>query len=258
MRSIRASDSDSGHKHSNSLHRRTDLRISTETIGKAPNGELSPEDREFRHRGPNLADLNNWAEELRKMEAMRADRQRSRTFRHRTSTRSDELSISTHQRFPSKRMSIDDINTHISPTGQLHSRFSSSSSISSYLQHSPAPSLAHFKDDPRPIMLDHECHQRKVSKASFNTHQPDTSKISMNDSLRRQQHLLSTSSVQFSVKGSAKEAEDEWMGELKCMEKRERIRQGHERRRTSQLLEEYGRGGRGDGRVAEQLENGEL
>jgi hypothetical protein len=240
LRLIRASSSDNSHRHSNSIHRRTDLRISTESIDEAPNGELSPEDREFRHRGPNFADLNNWAEELRNMEAMCADRHRSPTFRHRRSNHSGSLSIPTHQRSPSKRMSIDDINTRVSPTRQLHSRFSSSSSISSCLQHSPAPSLSHFKGDSRPIMLDHEYHQRKVSKTSDNTHQRNASKASIHDSSRRRQHLLSTSSVQFSVKGSTKQAEDEWMGELKRMESRERIRQGHERRRTYQLWEGYG------------------
>ena len=95
-------------------------------------------------------------------------------------------------------------------------------------------------------MLDHEYHQHKTSKSSINADRGDTSKASMHDSLRRSQHLRSTSSVQILVKGSTQEAKDEWMSELKRMESRERIRQGGERRRTSQLLQGDGRGRYGD------------
>lgn len=92
-------------------------------------------------------------------------------------------------------------------------------------------------------MLDHEYHQRKMSKAS--THKRDTSKISMADSLRRSQHLRASSTVQVLVKHTSKQGEDDWMSELKRMENCERVRQAAEKRRTAQLL-------RGDTLIGEE------
>ena len=249
---------------SNSFHRRTDLRISTEVIDEVPTGELSPVDRESRHRGPSFTDLNNWAEDLRKMEAMRAERQRSLALHRRPPADSNKHGFPIAHRSPTKRMSVDEINNRISPTRQLHSRFSSSSSSMSsnllgplprpsLLQHSPTPSLFRSRSDSRPTILDHQYHQRKMSKGSISTHQHHTSKASMHDSLRRDQHLRSTSSVSFSIKGSSKEGENEWMSELKRMESEERDRQSSERRRASQTFDGEVQGGQGNDEIAQGL-----
>lgn len=243
--------STANHSHSNSFCRRTDLRISTETIDEVPSGELSPEDREFRHRGPNLTDLNNWAEELRKMEAMHTERRRSPTLRLRTPTRTNMLSSRTRQHSPNKCMTADVFTDRISPTLQLHSRFSSSSSTStdllkplprpSFASHSPSGSLSISKDESRPIMLDRQYHQHNVSGTSTTHHQRTTSKASTHDSLRQHQRLQSVSSAQISIAGSTKEAENEWVTELERMEGRERSRQRYERVRASQVFEDGGR-----------------
>ena len=92
-------------------------------------------------------------------------------------------------------------------------------------------------------MLDHEYHQRKMSKAS--THKRDMSRTSMVDSVRRSQHLRASSTVQVLAKHTSKEVEDNWMGELKRMESRERLRQADEKRRTAELL-------RGDTLIGEE------
>ena len=249
------SGSNSSHKHSISIHRRPGLCIATKTNDEIPSGELSPEDREFRHRGPDLADLNHWADELKKMEAMRADRQRSPAFHRRLPTRDNRLSGSTHQRVATKPMSVDNTNTHTCLTKQLHSRFSSSSSSTdtnllkplsrpSFSNQSPSASFSVTRDDSRPTMLDHEYHQHKMSKASTQMYQRDTSKASVHDSLHPNQHLRSASSVSVLAKSTTKAEEDEWMGELTRMENRERIRQRHERRQASQLLQGGGQSGR--------------
>ncbi|KZM27411.1 uncharacterized protein EKO05_0002860 [Ascochyta rabiei] len=234
-RSSGASVSDSSHKHVHSLHQRTDLRVSTEIIDEVPSAELSPEDREFRHRGPNLVDLDHWAEELKRMEAMRADRQNNLALHRRSQDRS------THEGTPEKRMSVDGINTRISPTRHFHSRFSSSSSISTNtskpLPRSTLTSLSPSRTQsaPKLTMLSHPHHQCNKSGASTSTHRHHTSKASIDDSRRRYQHVRSTSSVHILAKSSSKDDEDAWMRELKNMESREHVRQSCERRRTSQL-----------------------
>ena len=75
----------------------------------------------------------------------------------------------------------------------------------------------------------------------------------MHDSLRRDQHLRSTSSVSFSIKGSSKEGENEWMSELKRMESEERDRQSSERRRASQTFDGEVQGGQGNDEIAQGL-----
>jgi hypothetical protein len=239
--------------HTFSLYPRSDLRIVTETNEEAPSSELSPEDREFRHRAPDLAALDHWAQELQKMEAMRAERQQSPTPHRRPPTRGGLRGpIVLHS--PTRQMSVDSINTRISPTKTMHSRWSSSSGSStsthplkplprpSFYKHSPSASFSTLSES-RPTMLDHEYHQRKMSKAS--THKRDTSKISMADSLRRSQHLRASSTVQVLVKHTSKQGEDDWMSELKRMENCERVRQAAEKRRTAQLL-------RGDTLIGEE------
>lgn len=237
--------SNNSNMNTSSLYPRSDLRVVTEAIDEAATSELSPEDREFRHRGPDLAELGHWAQELKKMEAMRAERERSPTLHRRPLNRGGTLSGSTELQSPTRQMSVDSINTRISPTRTSHSRFSSSSSSSastsllkplprpSFLKHSPAASLSTLSDS-RPTMLDHEYHQRKMSKAS--THKRDTSKTSMHDSVRRSQHRRASSTVQALAKSTTKGEEDDWMGELKRMESRERVRQAEEKRRAVGLL----------------------
>ncbi|KAF9694890.1 hypothetical protein EKO04_006888 [Ascochyta lentis] len=251
-RSREAGVSDSSHKHVHSLQRHTDLRISTEIIDEVPSAELSPEDREYRHRGPNLVDLDHWAEELRKMEIMRAERQRSPTLHRRSRTHTTETGSSTHQHAPAKRMSVGNINTRIAPARQPHSRFSSSSSSSETMNMSNPLSRSTFPNNPpsylrstrRLTMLDHKHHQSSISKASTGTHQHRTSKASSHTSPRRNLHVRSASSVHILTRGSTKEDEDAWMRELEKMESRERTRQSCERRRTSQILtDQEGRGG---------------
>jgi hypothetical protein len=239
--------------HSSPLYPRSDLHIVTETIEEIPASELSPEDRESRHRAPDLLELGHWAQELKKMEAMRAERQSSPTLHRRPPTHAG-LDDSMEPRSPTRQMSVDSINTRMSPTRTMHSRFSSSSGSSTstnmlkplprplFLKHSPSASLSTLSDS-KPTMLDHEYHQRKMGKAS--THNRDTSKTSMADSVRRSQHLRSSSTVQVLTKRTSKEVEDDWMGELKRMESRERGRQAEERRRTVERL-------RGDTLIGEE------
>ncbi|KAF3053374.1 hypothetical protein E8E11_011749 [Didymella keratinophila] len=230
--------------HTSSLYPRSDLHIVTEINEEAPISELSPEDREFRHRAPDLAALDHWAQELQKMEAMREERQRSPTVHRRPRTRG-ELRGLMGPHSPTRQMSVDSINARISPTRTMHSRWSSSSGSSastnllkplprpSFYKHSPSASFSTLSD-ARPTMLDHEYHQRKMSKAS--THNRDTSKTCMADSVRRSQHLRAPSTVQALAKHTPKEVEDDWMGELKRMESRERVRQAEEKGRIAELL----------------------
>lgn len=229
-------------KHSNSLCRCTDLRISTIAVDQSSCEGLSPQDREFRHRAPDLTDLNDWAAELKKMEAMRLDRRRSPTLHRRGPGRTNGWSGSAPQRSPTKQVSVDSINTRISPPRPLHSRFSSTSSDSTELsQPLLRPSLQSQGDIASlatfiPTMLDHQYHQRNISKATT-SHQRDLSKSSMHDSLRGFQHLRSTSNVKVLERASSKMEQDEWTRELKRMESRERVRQGQERKRASQALD---------------------
>lgn len=239
--------------HTSSLYLRSDLHVVTEAAEETPASELSPEDREFRHRRASFAELDHWAEELKKMEAMRAERQRSPTLHRRPPNRSG-LSGSMEPYSPSRQMSVDSINARISPTRTMHSRFSSSSESSTstcllkplpppFTKHSPSASLSTLSSS-KPTMLDHEYHKRKNSKTS--AHKRDTSTTSMHDSVRRGQHLRSSSTVQRLAKQTSKEVEDGWMSELKRMESCERLRQAEERRkRTAELL-------RGDTLVGEE------
>ena len=236
-----------------SFYPRSDLHIVTETNEEAPISELSPEDREFRHRAPDLAALDHWAQELQKMEAMREERQRSPTVHRQPRTRGNLTGLMGPHSL-TRQMSVDSINARISPTRTMHSRWSSSSGSSastnllqplpppSFFKHSPSASFATLSDS-RPSMLDHEYHQRKMSKAS--THKRDMSRTSMVDSVRRSQHLRASSTVQVLAKHTSKEVEDNWMGELKRMESRERLRQADEKRRTAELL-------RGDTLIGEE------
>lgn len=234
----------SNDKQTCSFYLRSDLQVVTETSKETPASDLSPEDREFRHRAPDLAALNHWAQELQKMEAMRAERQRSPTLSRRPPTHIG-LRAPTEARSPARQMSVDSINTRISPTRTMHSRWSSSSGSSasmSLLKPLPPPKSFNYSpsasfftlSDSRPAMLDHEYHQRWMSKAS--SHKRDTSKISIADSVRRSEHLRASSMVQVRAKHASKEAEDGWMSELKRMEGRERVRQAEEKRRTAELL----------------------
>lgn len=231
------------------------LRILTETIQEPHSSELSPADREFRHRGPNLAELGTWAQELKKMEAMQADRQRSPTIHSRAATRGGSSGLNIDPRTPTRQVSVDSINTRISPTRTVHSRFSSSSSGSSSstitsrtlprpqsLKHSPSSSFSTL-GDTRPTMLDHEYHQRKMKKSSL--HKRSTSKTSTRNSLRHNQHLRASSTVQILATSAPKPEEDGWMGELKRMEMSERVRQAEEKRRVAELL-------RGDTLIGEE------
>ncbi|KAF3042170.1 hypothetical protein E8E12_008197 [Didymella heteroderae] len=241
--------------HTSSIYQRPDLSVFTKKNEEAPTGELSPEDREFRHRAPDLAELDHWAQELKKMEAMRVQRQRSPTLHRHLPTRG-VLGGYIKPRSSTRQMSVDSINTPISPTRTMHSRFSSSSGSSAstnllkplprppFLKHSPSASFSTLSDS-RPTMLDHEYHQRKMSKTS--THKRATSKVSMSDSVCRSQHLRASNTVQILAKHTSREVEDDWMGELKRMEGRERVRQAEERR-TAQLL-------RGDTLVGEDVLN---
>ncbi|KAJ4322183.1 hypothetical protein N0V94_002531 [Neodidymelliopsis sp. IMI 364377] len=213
-------------------------RPSIETIEEVPNADLSPVDRDFRHRGPDLADLDGWAEELKKMEAMRIERQRLSARRHHRPTHTQDLSSLTPTPSETKRMSIDTINGRMSPSRQLHSRFSSTSSMSTttlmshprlqMAHHSTNSSLSRSENNSGSTVLDHQCHQRRTSKTSANKHYRDASRVSVHSSLRRHQHLRSTSSVNVLVKSSTREEEDEWLNELKRMESRERLRQSKE------------------------------
>ncbi|KAJ4988676.1 hypothetical protein SVAN01_05809 [Stagonosporopsis vannaccii] len=246
-RPARSSESSSGssHKHRSSSYRRPDLRIVTETIEEIPNSELTPEDREFRRRGPNPADLDYWAEELKKMEKMRADRRRSPTV-HRCALRRDHNpSDSVHQGTSSRQNITEDIDPYVSSSGQLHSRFSSSSSSGASIvlqappcpsQANPAPSFTSCTNtaETRSTILDHESHQRSLSKGLAKELRRNTSSASLHDSLRQDQHVPSTSGLSVLVKRTTKEEEDHWMEELQRMESRERARQAEERRRTSQ------------------------
>lgn len=241
------------HKQSTSIRQRTDLRISTADVNEGQREDLSPEDREFRHRGPNLTDLNDWAAELKKMEAMRAARQRSPTLHRRPPNRDNGVSSTTHQQSPAKQMSVDSSNTHISPSRQLHSRFSSSSSSVSTDMMRPLARPS-FESHALPSLvasessiIDRQYHQRNISKQSTGLHQRDPSKNSMHDSLDRNQHSQSTRNVKVLEKESSKADEDDWMMELKRMESRERSRQGQDRRRTSQLSES------GDGEIGDEM-----
>jgi hypothetical protein len=193
-------------------------RPSIETIEEIPSADLSPVDRDFRHRGPDLADLDDWAEELKKMEAMRIERQRSSRRHHRPTHTNDQSSL-TPTPLGTKRMSVDTINARMSPSRQLHSRFSSSSSMSTttlmshprlqMAHHSTNSTLSRSDGEPRPTVLGHQHHQRRTSKTSAGKHHRDASRVSMHSSLRRHQHLRSTSSVKVLVKSSTREKEDE-------------------------------------------------
>ncbi|KAJ4407352.1 hypothetical protein N0V91_003936 [Didymella pomorum] len=241
--------------HISSFYPRSHLHIVTETNAEASVSALSPEDREFRHRAPDLAALDHWAQELHKMEAMREERQRTPTVHRRPRTRG-ELNGLKGPHSPTRQMSVDSINARISPTRTMHSRWSSSSGSSasinplkplprpSFYKHLPSASFATLSEI-RPSMLDHEYHQRKMSKAS--THKRDMSKKSMDDSVRHSQHLRSSSTMQVLAKHTSKEVEDDWMGELKRMESRERVRQAEEKRRTAELL-------RGDTLIGEEYD----
>lgn len=238
--------------YTSSLFPRSDLRIVTETNEEASAGELSPEDREFRHRAPGLAALDHWAQELQKMEVMGKERQRSLASYHRPPTSGGPASCKSHT--PTRQMSVDSINFRTSPTKTMHSRWSSSSGSSvstnlleplprpSFYRHSPSASYSTLSDS-RPSILDHEYHQRKMSKARI--HKRDTSKTSTVNALRRSQPHRAPSTVQVLAKHTSKETEDDWMSELKRMESRERVRQAEEKRRTAELL-------RGDTLIGEE------
>ena len=223
--------SSSNHRPSNSPHGRNDLLISTDIIDEGVNGELSPEDREFRHRAPSVVDLNNWAEELKKMEAMRADRQRSPTLHRRQLTRFKEPGTYTQQRSPTKEIFVDSIDHHVSPTRRVHSCSSSLSICTNLLKPLPRPlsthshptSLSALHDNAERTMPNH---QRNVSNTSVSNYDYETSIVSMHDSVRRRQHLRSASGVQIFVKGSVEKEEDlESMDDIGQKRKTERIPQ---------------------------------
>ncbi|KAJ4353071.1 hypothetical protein N0V95_003666 [Ascochyta clinopodiicola] len=261
-RSSGVSASDDSHKRVHSLHRRTDLRISTQTIDEVPSAEVSPEDREYRHRGPNLVDLDHWADELKRMEVMRRDPQRVPALHRRPRNRS------TYEGTPTKQMSVDGIDTHIPPTRQSHNRFSSSSSISSN-KFKPLPrptstslSPSRTQSAPKLTALIHH-HRHNKSLASSSTHDRLPSNSSMENSRRHSQHVRSASSMHVLAKGSSKDEEDAWICELSNMESRERVRQSCERRGTSLLREGEGVGQRnsgeeGDGEVMGGVSDGEV
>ncbi|KAF1933638.1 uncharacterized protein M421DRAFT_415981, partial [Didymella exigua CBS 183.55] len=241
--SLSGSTVSNSNMHTSSLYPRSDLHVVTEAGDEATTSELSPEDREFRHRGPDLSELDHWAQELKKMEVMRAERQRSPTPHRLPHTRSG-LSSSMEPHFPMRQVSVDSINTRISPTRTSHSRFSSSSGSSTstkllkplprppFYKHSPSASLSTLRDT-RSTMLDHEYHQLKMGRAS--SHKRVISKTSMHDSVCHNQHLRISSVVQLLANTAPKPEEDDWMGELKRMESRERVRQADEKR-TTELL----------------------
>ena len=161
---------------STSTRRRLDLHVVTDRIRKASTtSEVSPEDKEFRHRGPGLADLSYWAEELKRMDAITSNR-------NSMGDRSDRTAL--------KRLSSTRTKGRESPTNTLHSRFSSSSSSSSSEDpNSPtlspralyARSLIDTSPSPLPNQPYHEdntpasptpAHRRRTSKTKILFHRP--------------------------------------------------------------------------------------
>ncbi|KAH6622330.1 hypothetical protein C7974DRAFT_457382 [Boeremia exigua] len=179
--------SNSSNENGVSLRRRSALHRSTSTTSEIPSSEVSPEDREFRHRGPSLVDLDNWAEELKKMETMRADRQRSSASHCRIPRREYNQSGSANN---SRATDFQPSRSYLSFSSASSSSEQPKSLFRSPYDERPISQLSSGSGSVlRPATPDHEHRQRNLSEASFKTNSRDTSKVSLHDSVRRPTQL---------------------------------------------------------------------
>ncbi|KAG9198382.1 hypothetical protein G6514_010226 [Epicoccum nigrum] len=219
------SSSNDSSQRSTSICRRPDLHVATDEIRKASTSEVSPEDREFRHRGPELSDLNQWAEELKRM-----------ANRDSLGGRSDRTALKHLPPGGTKARGS-------SPTNTLRSQFSSLSSEASDSPNlSPralyARSLIDTSPFPMPYQDPHHsntldtptsAHRRRKSKSKILFHRPF-------DRFKHRREGSNATVVRTSGISITKADAEEWVGELARMEDRERVRQGDERERASRVL----------------------
>lgn len=231
-------------ERSTSIRRRPDLHVATDRVRKcSTTSEVSPEDREFRHRGPELSDLSHWAEELKRMAAATPNRDS-------LGNRSDRTAL--------KQLSSSGTQGRQSPTNTLRSQFSSSSSEEEgEAQDSPtlspralyARSLVDTSPSPMPnlpyqlsdtLATPTPAHRRRKSKSTILFHRPfDRFKHRREGSGATAVRSSGGASVTNASEGSnatavrsasgisiTKADAEEWAGELERMEDRERERQG--------------------------------
>lgn len=269
LRSDLGSTNDSSQR-STSIRRRPDLHVATDRIREASTAsEVSPEDREFRHRGPELSDLSHWAEELKRMAAATTHQDRNSL-----GNRSDRTAL--------KHLPSSGTQGRKSPTNTLRSQFSSSSSSSSEapdsLTLSPRALYARSLIDTSPSSMPNQpyhlsdtlatptpAHRRHRSKSRILFHRPfdrfkhrregsntttlpsRSSGISTTKADTRSSGISTTKtdagegSNATAVRSASgisitKADAEEWVGELARMEDRERDRQGGERERTFRAL----------------------
>ncbi|KAF2999261.1 hypothetical protein E8E13_003225 [Curvularia kusanoi] len=214
------------------IRRRPSLHVVTDIANQASPGQLSPEDRESRHRGPGLADLNHWAEELKRMDAVRAEQKRLRALQ--------QSQISSHEnkrdllliRPPTKQTAFGVAASQTSSADIIYRQSSDPSSPPNPDSSGPSPRTLYAQSISRSTsLLEPGCRLVDTRNASTPTPSQRTSGISWNHSLRRLRHQRTTSTATAYNVGITTTDENEWMAELVGMESRERSRQADERNR---------------------------
>jgi hypothetical protein len=207
---------------------------------------LSPEEKAFRHLGASPTDLNQWAQQLKDMEARQtanknkvmssSTRERHPAFRSAPRNRqgspdsNDSWTCEDAARYE-KEHSARNSTTHESPTEMRSPTFSGHKRAAGYAESMSFPTSPSSPTSPSPSQR--PSHTRSRHQAILPPPQgyryAESSNASLHDSVRRARHVRSKSSQ---VRAGGEE-EDEWSKELRRMESRELIRQEEEEVRRS-------------------------